>query len=79
MFNLFISAMGNMFAKLFELKSTKIINQETTDILKDKKNCKIAINIAEKIIELSQKYKDKMTFCDKMKLSKLVAKFYKVN
>ena len=74
-----VSAIGNMFAKLFEFKTAQIENQATTDIIEDKKDYKKATNIAEKIINLSKKYKSKMTFADKLNFSHLCEKFNKYN
>ena len=79
MISCMISAIGNMFAKLFEFKTAQIENQVTTDIIGDKKDYKKATNIAEKIITLSKKYKSKMTFADKLNFSHLCEKFNKYN
>ena len=79
MFGYMISAIGNMFAKLFEFKTAQVENQATTEIIEDKKDYKKATNIAEKIINLSKKYRSKMTFADRLNFSHLCEKFNKYN
>ncbi len=79
MYKTLLTAIGNMLTKLFELKKTQVENQATTEIIDDKKDYKKATNIAEKIIEISQKYKQEMTFADKLNFSHLVQKFQKYN
>lgn len=66
-------------SKLFELKTVQVQKQETTEIIHEKKDFKKATNIAEEIISLTQKYYSKMTLCDKLKFSRLLNRFYKVN
>lgn len=79
MYQTLLTTIGNMLTKLFELKKTQVENQVTTEIIDDKKDYKKATNIAEKIIEISQKYKQEMTFADKLNFSHLVQKFQKYN
>lgn len=79
MYTALITTIGNMFAKLFELKTKQVENQSTTEVIDDKKDYKKATNIAERIITISQKYKTEMTFADRLNFSHLVQKFQKYN
>lgn len=79
MYSQMISAIGTMFAKLFELKTAQVENQTTTEIIDDKKDYKKASNIAEKIINIAHKYKPEMTFADRLKFCHLAEKFQKYN
>lgn len=79
MYSQMITAIGNMLAKLFELKTATVENQAETEIIDDKKDYKKATNIAEKIINIAQKYKSEMTFADKLNFSHLIQKFQKYN
>lgn len=69
----------NLFSSIFKFKSTKIENQTTTNLISDKKDYKEATNIAEKIISITNKYKHKMSFADRLKYCHLSEKFQKFN
>lgn len=79
MYTQLLSSIGNLLSKLFEFKSVQIINQTTTEIIDEKKDYKKAVNIAEKIINIAQKYKSEMTMADRLRFSKQVKKFQKYN
>ena len=71
--------LSNLFAMLFEWKTTKTQHQSETEIIKDKKDYKKATNIAEKIIDIAQQYKADMTFAHRLKFVRLVQAFKKYN
>lgn len=79
MYTQLLSSIGNLLSKLFEFKSVQITNQTTTEIIDEKKDYKKAVNIAEKIINIAQKYKSEMTIADRLRFSKQVEKFQKYN
>lgn len=79
MYSALITAISNMFSKLFELKTTQVENQSTTQVIEDKKDYKKATNIAEKIIDITQKYKPEMTFAHRLKFARLCEDFKKYN
>ena len=77
---------SGMFQSLFGCISqiakygqVRIENQETTDILADKKDLKEAGNISEQIIEIALKYKSSMSKRDQRKIKSLVKKFNKLD
>lgn len=74
-----ISSLSNMFSKFFELKTVENQNLPTTEIIDDKRDFKKALNVAEKIINLVQKYKPQMTFSDRLRFSHLSENFFKHN
>ena len=67
---------ASQFAKYGQ---AKVENQETTDIISDKKDLEKAGNIAEQIIEIAQKYKSSMSKRDQRRLKSLVKRFNKVD
>lgn len=79
MYTQLLSSISNLLSKLFEFKSVQITNQTTTEIIDEKKDYKKAVNIAEKIINIAQKYKSEMTIADRLRFSKQVEKFQKYN
>ncbi len=79
MYTQLLSSISNLISKLFEFKSVQITNQTTTEIIDEKKDYKKAVNIAEKIINIAQKYKSEMTMADRLRFSKQVEKFQKYN
>lgn len=79
MYSALITAISNMFAKLFELKTVKVENRPTTEIIEEKKDYKKGTDIAEKIIEIAQRYKQEMTFSHRLKFSHLCEQFKKYN
>lgn len=74
-----IAAISNLFAKLFEFKTAQVENISTLEVIDDKKDYKKATNIAEKIIDIAEKYKPDMTFSHRLKFSHLVQSFKKYN
>ena len=74
-----ISSLSNMFSKFFELKTVENQNLPTTEIIDDKRDFKKALNVAEKIINLVQKYKSKMTFSDRLRFAHLSESFFRHN
>ena len=74
-----LSSLGNLFGNLFEYKATELKTKPNIEIIKDKKNYKKATNIAEKIINISNKYKNYMNSSDKRKLTNLIKIFQKYN
>ena len=77
-FDLF-SSMEKLLANFFEYKSTELKNKSNIEIIKDKKNYKKATNIAEKIINISNKYQNYMNSSDKRNFSNLIKIFQKYN
>lgn len=74
-----VKALCDCVAKIMDYKSTKVENQETTNILGDKKDLEKAGNIAEHIIEIARKYESSMSGRDQRKLKSLIKKFNKVD
>ncbi len=74
-----IASISTMFAKLFEYKTVEVEQKPTIEIIKDKKDYKKATNIAENIIELAQRYKQDMTFADRLRFARLCESFKKHN
>lgn len=79
MYSALITAVSNLFAKLFEFKTAKVENQAQIEIIEDKKDYKKATNIAEKIIDIAENYKAEMTFAHRLKFVHLVQSFKKYN
>lgn len=74
-----IKAFCDCIAKVMDYKSTKVENQQTTNILGDKKDLEKAGNIAEQIIEIARKYESSMSGRDQRKLKVLIKRFNKVD
>ena len=74
-----IKSIGDFFKSIFDFAKTSKEHQSETEIIKDKKDYKEATNIAEKIIDIAQKYKTEMTFADRLKFSHLLEKFQEHN
>ena len=68
-----IKSIGDFFKSIFDFAKT------SKEIIKDKRDYKEATNIAEKIIDIAQKYKTEMTFADRLKFSRLLEKFQEHN
>lgn len=79
MYSALITAVSNMFSKFFELKTTSIENQAQSEVIEDKRDYKKAVDIAEKIIDIAEKYKPEMTFAHRLKFTHLVQSFKKHN
>lgn len=79
MYSALITAISNMFSKLFEFKTAQVENQAQTEVIEDKKDYKKATDIAEKIIDIAQNYKQKMTFAHRLRFVHLVQNFKKHN
>ncbi len=77
------SALGKAFldciSNLINFRTVSIERQESTSLVGDKKDLKKAVNIAEQIIEVAQKYEFYMTNHDKRKLKSLIKKFNKTD
>lgn len=74
-----VQALLDAISDVAKCRTTEIENQSTTEVIEDKKDYKKATNIAEKIIAITDKYKNKMSFIDRCKYKKLVTNFMKVN
>ncbi len=74
-----VAAVSNLFAKLFEFKTVQVENMSTLEVIDDKKDYKKATNIAEKIIDIAEKYKPDMTFAHRLRFSHLVQSFKRFN
>ena len=79
MFLTIFKSFGDILAKFLEFKKSKVENQAQTEIIEDKKDYKKATDIAEKIIDIAQNYKSKMTFAHRLKFVHLVDSFKKYN
>lgn len=76
------AALQAFFEAIKELagcRKVTIENQTTTEIVDDKRDYKKAINYAEKIILITDKYVKQMSFIDRCKYYKTRNKFYKWN
>lgn len=74
-----ITAISDLLADVFKFKTAKIENISSVEIVKDKKDYKQAVNIAEKIIAIADCYKTEMTFFHRLKFCHLVDNFKKYN
>lgn len=79
MYSALITAISNILSKLFEFKTAQVENLAQTDVIEDKKDYKKAIDIAEKIIDIAEKYKTEMTFAHRLRFAHLVQDFKKHN
>ena len=74
-----ITALGNLLSKFFDWKKSETEHKLETDIISDKKDYKKAVDIAEKIIDIAEKYKQEMSMAHRLKFSHLVQDFKKYN
>lgn len=79
MYSAMITAISKMLSKLFEFKTSQVENQAQTEVIEDKKDYKKATDIAEKIIDIAEKYKPEMTFAHRLNFTHLVQSFKKHN
>lgn len=79
MYSAMITAISKMLSKLFEFKTSQVENQAQTEVIEDKKDYKKATDIAEKIIDIAERYKPEMTFAHRLKFTHLVQSFKKHN
>ena len=70
-----IKSIGDFFKSIFDFAKTYKEHQSETEIIRDKRDYKEATDIAEKIINIAQKYKQEMTFADRLKFVRLSEKF----
>lgn len=77
--NTAITAFLEMLKQFFSLRQTSIENQTTTSVVKDKKCLKKASNITEKILLITDNYKEHFDKKDLRKYEKLKKQFLKVN
>lgn len=76
--NMIQSAFG-CISQIAKYGQARIENQETTELISDKKDLEKAGNISEQIIHIALKYKSSMSKRDKRKLNSLVKRFNKVD
>lgn len=74
-----VKAFFDSISKIVQMYETKLTNQTTTEVVKDKKLLKKASNITEEILEITDKYIDKFDEKDQKRYKKLQKKFLKVN
>jgi len=74
-----IQSFFNMGEKIADAEKTIVEHRAEKEVIKDKHNYKKAINIAERIIMITQKYQQWMKPHDKQMLSKLISQFNKYN
>ena len=74
-----ITALFELIKQIFGNKQTEMEHKPTLDIVKDKRQYKKATDLAELIIQITDKYKDTFTSSDLKKYEKLKKKFLKVN
>lgn len=74
-----IKAFFDSLSKMMNVYETKIKNQTTTEVVKDKRALKKASNITEEILEITDKYCKTFEKRDLRKYEKLKKKFLKVN
>ncbi len=79
MYKSIIESISRVLYKFFDLRKTETQNQSETEIIHDKRDYKKATDIAEEIINTTEKYKNKMSFADRLRFSHLVEKFQKFN
>ncbi|MEI8129337.1 MAG: hypothetical protein WCG95_06935 [bacterium] len=72
-----IKALLDCLTQFFSYKKVKTENQDETEIIDDKRDLKIAADIAEQIIEISLKYQSLMSRPDRNKLNSLIKRFNK--
>lgn len=64
---------------VFDYAGTAKEHQSETEVIKDKRDCEKAVNIAEKIIKIAEIYKPDMNYVHRLELSLLIEKFNKYN
>lgn len=74
-----LKAFFDSLSKMMNVYETKIKNQTTTEVVKDKRALKKASNITEEILEITDKYCETFEKRDIRKYNKLKKKFLKVN
>lgn len=74
-----IAALGEMFAKLFEWRTSEVEHQSETEVIKDKKDYKKANEEAVKAFKVAEKYKDDMTLKDRICFVQHCRRFEKYN
>ena len=74
-----IQSFFNMGEKIADTQKTIVEHQSEKEVIKDKHSYKKAINIAERIIMITQKYQQWMKPRDKQMLAKLIEQFNKYN
>ena len=79
MFGSLIIALCDLLAGVFKFKTAKIENISSVEVVKDKEDYKVAVDIAEKIIAIAECYKKEMTFSHRLKFCHLVENFKKYN
>lgn len=70
-----IEAISNVFKSALDFAETAKERQSETEIIKEKKRLKKAVNIAEKIFRIFFKYFDKLTKKDREKVEELIDEF----
>ena len=74
-----IKAFFDSISKTMNVYETKIKNQTTTEVVKDKKMLKQASNITEEILEIVDRYVETFEPSDIKRYNKLKKKFLRVN
>lgn len=72
-----VEAVSNAIKSVFDFASTAKENQSETEIIKEKRDLEDAVNTAEEIIELFDKYQTYLSDDDWKSFKKLVKKFNK--
>ena len=72
-----VEAVSNAIKSVFDFASTAKENQSETEIIKEKRDLESAVNTAEEIIELFDKYQTYLSDDDWKSFKKLVKKFNK--
>ncbi len=70
-----IEAISNVFKSALDFAETAKDRQSETEVIKEKKRLKKAVNIAEKIFRIFFKYFDKLTKKDREKVEELIDEF----
>ena len=79
MYSMLLTAISNLLSKFFDWKKSAAEHQMETDIIDDKKDYKKATDIAEKIIDIAEKYKHEMTMAHRLRFYHLVQSFKRFN
>ena len=74
-----IKAIVTSITEALKAYETKIKNQTTTEVVKEKRQLKKAANITENILMITDNYTNLFTETDLVRYNKLKKKFLKVN
>lgn len=79
MYSAMIKSICNFLKSVFNYADTAKEKQSETEIIKDKRDYKKATDVAERVFEVTDRYRSKMTKYDAWKYERLCRLFQKYN